>query len=90
MVEGEGEVAYCTEVAVVPVAYSLDGGDVEGVAIVIGHPAGGNRTQDAGDGIQALELGAGVPAVRITPGDEGWSNWGPNASCRNPAQNKFT
>ena len=46
------------------------GGSVEGeVAIVIVHPAAGNWTEDAEDGVQAL--GLGVVAVRTTPDDEG-------------------
>ena len=45
-------VLYCIEVAVVSEAYLRDGGSVEGeVAIPIGHPAAGKRTEDAEGGV---------------------------------------
>lgn len=80
------------ELAVVSsAAYLLVEGEIEReVAIVVGHPAAGMLTEAVGDDIQGLGLGEGTHAARTTPDDEGWPNWGRNASCSNPTQDRFT
>ena len=81
-------VLYHIEVAVVSGEYSRDGRFVEGeVAFGVRYPAEGNMIEDVEDGVRAL--GRGVRAARTAPDYEGWSNLGPNTSCRNPAQDGF-
>ena len=88
------EVLYCIGVPVVSGSYSRDGGSVEGeVAIVVQHLAAGSMFEGAEDGVQVLGPGL-VPVlralvVRTIPGYEVWTNWGPNGSCRTPAQDGF-
>ena len=72
---------------VVSEAYLRDGVSVEGeAAIAVGHPAVGSGIEEAEDGVWVLE--PVVLAAKTTP-DEGWTNWGPNASGRNPARDRF-
>ena len=79
---------YYIGVVVVSEAYSWDGEFVEReVAIAARHPAAGNAIEGAED--EAWALGLGVLAVRTIPGYEEWTNWGPNASCRNPTRDGF-
>jgi hypothetical protein len=66
------EVVCCIVAAVASVAYLRDVGSVKvEVPLVVGRPAGGNKTEGVGDGVRALEPGLDVLVVKTAPWGEG-------------------